>query len=135
MAYYNLLKYQMEKLKNSAKNFQDLIVWQKAHEFVLNIYSITKLLPADERFGLISQIRRSAVSIPANIAEGFRRKSPSDKIKFFNIAQSSLEETRYYLILIRDLKYADSNDLLLFIEEISKILNSYINSILLHSSV
>ena len=60
---------------------------------------MTKTFPTDERFGLTNQIRRSSVSIPANIAEGFKRKTETDKVRFFNIAQSSLEETRYYLIL------------------------------------
>jgi four helix bundle protein len=91
---------------------------------------MTKKFPDDERFGLTSQIRRSSVSIPANIAEGFRRKTKADKVKFFNISQSSLEETRYYLILSRDLEYAQTHDLIILIEEVSKLLVAYINSIL-----
>jgi four helix bundle protein len=116
--------------KHSAKSFQDLIVWQRAHELVLKIYQITKDFPEDERFGLTSQMRRSAVSIPANIAEGFKKWSKNDKARFLNIAQSSLEETRYYLILSRDLKYPTGESLLPKIEEVSKLLNSYYSKLL-----
>ena len=80
-----------------AKKFEDLIVWQKAHTFVLGVYSVTLKFPSDERFGLISQFRRAAVSIPANIAEGFRKKGKADKLRYYNISQGSLEECQYYL--------------------------------------
>ena len=70
------------RLTKGAKTFQDLIVWQKAHQFVLAIYTVTKKFPPDERFGLISQIRRASVSIPANIAEGFSKKTKPDKARF-----------------------------------------------------
>jgi four helix bundle protein len=86
-----------------AKSFQDLLVWQKAHRLVLEVYRPTKTFPRDEQYGLTSQMRRAAVSIPANIAEGFKRKGRADKGRFINTAQASLEETRYYLILARDL--------------------------------
>ena len=85
--------------REPARTFQDLVVWQKAHQFVLDVYKLTRQFPADERFGLIAQLRRSAVSIPANIAEGFKKRSKSDKVRFMNIAQGSLEESLYYLIL------------------------------------
>ena len=85
------------RLTKGAKTFQDLIVWQKAHQFVLAIYTVTKKFPPDERFGLISQIRRASVSIPANIAEGFSKKTKPDKARFYNIAKSSLEEVRRLL--------------------------------------
>jgi four helix bundle protein len=81
-------------------------------------------------FGLTSQIRRSSVSIAANIVEGYKKKGKLDKLRFFNIAQGSLEETRYYLILAKDLKYHDTKELLNSIEEISKMLNSYCNKII-----
>lgn len=90
-------------MTTTAKKFQDLIVWQKAHKFVLEVYKISQLFPKNEQYGLTSQFRRSAVSIPANIAEGFKKRGQADKARFFNIAQGSLEETRYYLILINDL--------------------------------
>ena len=94
--------------RNTAKTFEDLIVWQKAHAFVLSIYSFSGTFPKHEIFGLTSQFRRAAVSIPANIAEGFRKKSNKDKIRFYNIAQGSLEECRYYLILANDLGYGEN---------------------------
>ena len=111
--------------KETAKKFQDLIVWQKAHAFVLKVYSISQGFPKNEVFGLTSQFKRAAVSIPANIAEGFKKRSIKDKSRFFNIAQGSIEESRYYLILIHDLKFADTKDLLLLLEEVSKLLEAY----------
>jgi four helix bundle protein len=85
-------------------SFEDLIVWQKSHQLTLEIYRLTKSYPQDERFGLISQIRRSAVSVCANIAEG-QTKTRRDFSRFFEIARGSLEETKYHLILSRDLSY------------------------------
>lgn len=82
-----------------SKSFKDLIVWQKAHQFVLGVYRYTKHFPKDERFGLTAQFRDAAVSIAANIAEGFPKRTIPDKIRIMNIAQGSLEECRYYLIL------------------------------------
>ena len=116
-------------MRDSAKVFQDLIVWQKGHELVLGIYKMTQSLPREELFGLTSQIRRSAVSVCANVAEGFRRKGKADKIRFLNIAQSSLEETRYYLILIKDLEYGKTEKLNNTLAEVSKLLDSYIKKI------
>jgi four helix bundle protein len=92
------------------KDFTDLLVWQKSHQLALDIYKITRSFPAEERFGLISQMRRSAVSIPANIAEGFGKKGLRDKLNFYNIAQGSAEELKYYLILAKDLGYLADND-------------------------
>ena len=79
-------------MNTPAKTFRDLVVWQKAHQVVLSIYKSTTLFPDSERFGLTSQLRRSAVSIPANIAEGFKKTTSIDKARYFNIAQASLEE-------------------------------------------
>ena len=112
-----------------AKTFEDLLVWQKSHNLVLSIYRLTQSFPRNELFGLTSQIRRSAVSVPANIAEGFRRKGKADKLRFFNISQASLEETRYYLILTNDLEYADSTQLLQDLDEVGRILNAYMKTI------
>jgi len=114
---------------SASKNFKDLIVWQKAHQFVLSVYKMTKDFPKDEMYGLTSQFRRAAVSIAANIAEGFRKNGLLDKLRFYNIAQGSLEECRYYLLLTHDLEYADTSHLLLSLEEVSKILNSYMEKI------
>lgn len=116
-------------MKNTAKSFQDLLVWQKAHGLVLAIYEITGGFPKSEIYGLSAQLRRSAVSIPANIAEGFRKQSKKDKIRFMNIAQGSLEETRYYLILAKDLGYHDTSRQLDQSEEVSKMLDAYIKAI------
>ena len=113
-----------------ARSFQDLIVWQKAHQFVLSTYLFTEGFPKYELFGLSSQFRRAAVSIPANIAEGFKKKGRADKGRFMNIAQGSLEECRYYLILSGDLGYGTTQGLLLQIEEVSRVLESYTAAIL-----
>ena len=117
-------------MRKPARRFQDLIVWQKAHQFVLSVYSFTSTFPKVERYGLTSQLRRSAVSIPANIAEGFKKKGKADKVRYLNIAQGSLEESRYYLILASDLKYGVSSELLSQIGEVSKLLEAYSNAIL-----
>lgn len=112
-----------------AKKFEDLVVWQKAHQLVLEIYKLTRIFPQEELFGLTSQIRRAAVSVPANVAEGFKRKGKADKARFFNISQASLEEVRYYLILSQDLGYADTANLKANVDEISRMLDAYIRSI------
>ncbi len=112
-----------------AKGFEDLGVWQKSHRFVLEVYRLTQSFPNHERFGLISQIRRSAVSVPANIAEGFKKRGLADKLRYFNISQGSLEETRYYLILANDLGCADTKDLKENLDEISRMLDGYMKSI------
>lgn len=90
--------------------FQDLEVWQKAHQLVLATYRLTKQYPDDEKYGLISQMRRAAVSVPANIAEGFKRHGQADKTRFYNTSESSLEELKYYFILSHDLGYAGNLD-------------------------
>ena len=113
-----------------ARTFQDLLVWQKAHQFVLSVYRLTDGFPKNELFGLTSQLRRAAVSIPANIAEGFKKKSKIDKARFMNIAQGSLEECRYYLILSDDLKYGDCHQPMAQLEEVSRLLERYCSAIL-----
>ncbi|GAB63523.1 ribosomal protein [Candidatus Jettenia caeni] len=118
----------MERLP--AKSFQDLIVWQKAHQFVLAVYGFSNDFPKKELYGLTSQIRRAAISIAANIAEGFKKKTRADKVRFMNISQGSLEECRYYLILTEDLKYGNGLKLMSQLEEVSKLLESYSTSIL-----
>ena len=113
--------------------FQRVIAWQKAHEFVLLVYKISKHFPEDERFGLTSQLRRAAVSIEANIAEGYRKIGKPDKLRFLNIAQGSLEECRDYRILAKDLNYISDEEyeqLRLSILTTSKFLNAYCNGII-----
>lgn len=117
-----------------ARSFQDLIVWQKAYQFVLGLYRLTDSLPKHEVYGLTSQMRRAAVSIAANIAEGFRRRGRPDKARFMNISQGSVEESRCYLFLCRDLNYADTAFLLSSLEEVSKLLDSYSKAILASAS-
>jgi four helix bundle protein len=114
-----------------AKTFQDLLVWQKAHALVLGIYRLTAAFPKHETFGLCSQMQRAAVSVPANIAEGFKRRGRADKARFLNIAQASLEECRYFLILAQDLGYASTDSLLVLQDETSRFLDGYCHS--LHS--
>jgi four helix bundle protein len=116
--------------RGKAKTFQDLIVWQKAHQFVISVYHATEVFPNKEIYGLTSQFRRAAVSIPANIAEGFKKTGKLDKFRFMNIAQGSLEECRYYLILARDLGYSETRDLMSQAEEVSKLLDAYSKAIL-----
>lgn len=113
-----------------AQSFENLIIWQKAHLLVLDIYNFTSSFPGSEIYGLTSQFRRAAVSVPANIAEGFKKNGLADKVRFMNIAQGSLEECRYYLILANDLKYGDSTQLLLKLDNVSKLLEAYSVSII-----
>lgn len=94
----------------AVKKFTDLLVWREAHKLVLMVYGLTKDFPDTEKYGLVSQMRRAAVSIPANIAEGFKRHGIQDKIRFYNIAEGSLEELKYFLILSKDLMYIRSNE-------------------------
>ena len=115
--------------KEAAKRFTDLIVWQKAHQFVLNIYRLSANFPKSEIYGLTSQFRRAAISIPANIAEGFKKRGSADKVRFMNIAQGSLEECRYYLFLVKDLEYADTKELLCQIDEVGRLLAAYSKAI------
>jgi four helix bundle protein len=116
--------------KSHARTFQDLIVWQKAHRFVLSVYLFTECFPKKEIYCLTSQLRRAAISVPANIVEGFGKRGKSDKARFMNIAQGSLEECRYYLILSTDLGYGDNQVLMTQLEEVSRLLTKYHSSIL-----
>jgi four helix bundle protein len=111
------------------RTFQDLLVWRKAHELVLAVYAFTATFPKQETYGLALQMRRAAVSIPANIAEGFRRHGKADKARYMNMADASLEESRYYLILSQDLGYGDTSDLMASLEEVSRLLNAYASAI------
>ncbi|MEO9884731.1 MAG: four helix bundle protein [Balneola sp.] len=113
-----------------ARTFKDLLVWQKAHKFVLESYAYSNGFPKEELYGLTSQYRRASVSIAANIAEGFKKRGQKDKARFMNIAQGSLEECRYYLILAQDLGYGSTEKLNELLEEVSKMLSSYGRSIL-----
>lgn len=113
------------------KTFQDIKVWQKAHGLVIEIYKMTVKFPAEEKYCLSSQIRRAMVSVASNIVEGFKRKSVKDRVHFYNVADASLEEVKYQLLVARDLKYI--NEILYRVlinsaEEVSKMLNSWIKT-------
>jgi len=111
-------------------SFKNLEVWKAAHQAVLRTYRMTSRFPSDERFCLVQQMRKCAVSIPANIAEGFGRRRPKDKIRFYNISQASVEELRYYLILANDLGYAaESPGASELLDSIARMLNRLIASI------
>lgn len=112
-------------MDSPTSSFQDLLVWKKAHAFVLGTYSFTQSFPKTETYGLVSQFRRAAVSVAANIAEGYKKKGKLDKLRFFNISQGSLEECQYYLILSRDLGYGETNVLMALLNEVSKMLDNY----------
>jgi len=101
---------------------------------VLEVYQITGNFPKSEIYGLASQFRRASISIPANIAEGFKKKGDLDKVRFMNIAQASLEECRYYLILTKDLGYANTSESMLKLQEVSRLLDSYAKAILNNST-
>jgi four helix bundle protein len=124
----------MPSPRRAARTFRDLTVWQKAHEFVLAIYRFTESFPDREKYGLAHQMRRAAVSIPANIAEGFGKRSQAEKSRFLNIAEGSLEECRYYLILAQDLDYGETAALTKTLEELSRLLNGYARAILASGS-
>jgi four helix bundle protein len=85
--------------------FSELTVWQKAHELTLAAYQLTEKFPRSEQFGIVSQLRRSAASVSANIAEGFGRRTTKELLRCLQISRGELEETRYFLILSRDLKH------------------------------
>ena len=108
--------------------FKDLKVWQKAHQLTLLIYRTTSDFPPEEKFGLVSQMRRAAVSVSSNIVEGFRRSTTKDNIHFYNIADSSLEELKYQSLLSFDLNFLEKNaynQIISLGEEVSKMLHKW----------
>ncbi len=114
------------------KTFKELILWQKAHELTLNIYKITKDFPKEEVYALTSQVRRASVSIAANIAEGYKKKTKPHKLSFLNISEGSLEEVKYYLILSKDLEYIKKDTFIkleTLSDEVGRILSGYSNAI------
>jgi four helix bundle protein len=120
-----------ERQKNKIQDFKDLIAWQKGHQLVLMIYKITKEFPREEQFGLVNQLRRAAVSITSNIAEGFSRGSYKDKSKFYSMALGSLTEVQNQILISRDVGYTrleifnQVNELTI---EVNKIINGLIKS-------
>ena len=116
-------------MADKSQSFRDVIVWQKAHAFTLVIYKTTEAFPKHELFALTSQLRRAAASIPSNFAEGFRKRTTPDKIRHYNIAQASADECLYQMILAHDLKYADTTTLQANLEEVSRLLQGYVNGL------
>jgi four helix bundle protein len=114
-------------MAGKSQSFRDVIAWQKAHAFTLRLYRLTEKFPKHELFALTSQIRRCAVSVPSNFVEGFRRRTKPDKLRFYNTAQASADECLYQLILAHDLGYADTTELQSDLEEVSRLLQGYVN--------
>ena len=104
------------------RKFTDLQVWERSHRLVLEVYRLSRHFPIAERFGLTAQLRRAAMSVPANIAEGAKRESQRDFAHFLNIAEGSLAETQYLMVLGRDLGYANPVDLERLLEEVEQIM-------------
>lgn len=115
--------------RGTAKSFRDLIVWQKAHQLTLKVYEVSKSFPKEELYGLTSQLKRASISVAANIAEGFKKRGKADKLRFLNIAQGSLSETECYLVLVKDLTYADTALLMQDADEVGRVLEGYMKKI------
>jgi four helix bundle protein len=122
----------MESAKNTIRSFKDLLVWQRSMELVVRIYRITQKLPASEQFGLTSQLRRAAVSVPSNIAEGYGRQSTGNYRQFLSISRGSLMEIETQIDICERLNYLvqpDTENIFKEITEISKMLTSLISKI------
>jgi four helix bundle protein len=119
-------------------SFKDIKAWQLAHQFVIDVYRTTRTFPDVERYGLCSQFQRAAVSIAANIAEGYKKLGKADKLRFLNTSQGSLEECRYYILLSKDLEYIGNDTYLYLNDEIEKVswfLNAYCKGIINNNGV
>lgn len=112
---------------SKSQSFRDVLAWQKAHAFALSVYRLTESFPKHELYGPTSQLRRAAGSVPAKFVEGFRKRTIPDKLRFYNVAQASADECLYQLILAHDLNYADTILLQESLEEVSRLLQGYIN--------
>jgi four helix bundle protein len=122
----------MSEESNKIKSFNDLFAWQEGHKLVLSIYKATKIWPAEERFGLVSQIRRAAVSVTSNIAEGFSRNTWKDKVQFYSISLGSITEVQNQLLIAKDLEYFNTDDFYTLDEcavTVNKLLNGLIKAI------
>lgn len=115
-----------------AKTFRDIKAWQVAYQFVLKVYQATVKFPPVETYGLTSQLRRAAVSITLNIAEGFKRQTVPDRLHFYNMAQASLEETKCASLLAKDLGYLDAPTFAVLwgsAEESSRLLHGWMSAL------
>ena len=124
----------LPSVRPAARSFRDLVVWQQAHAFVLAVSRYTAGLPKPETYGLSLQMRRAAISIAANVAEGFAKRTKPEKARYLNIAEGSVEESRYYLILAQDLGYGEAQTLTNALEDVSRLLNAYARAILASGS-
>jgi len=104
------------------QHYSKLEVWRRSHQLVLALYRCTDSLPVTERYGLTAQLRRAASSVPTNIAEGSKRATPSDYAHFLNIAEGSLSETEYLLLLSRDLGYVSHDVARNYLAEVAELL-------------
>lgn len=116
-------------MEGPSKSFRDVLVWQKAHAFALATWRVTASFPKEELFVITAQLRRAAMSVPSNFVEGFRKRTTPDKLRFYNIAQGSADECLYHLILAHDFGYSDTALLQADLEEVSPLLQGYINGI------
>ena len=119
-------------------SFERIVAWQKAHQFTINVYIMTKHFPEDERYGLTSQFRRAAVSIGANIAEGYKKLGKLDKLRFLNIAEGSLAECENYIILSKDIDYINEEEYTIlhnYAEETGRLLTAYSNGIINNNGI
>lgn len=110
------------------RDFRGLVVWQKAHEVTLQIYQASSSFPSEERFGLTAQLRRAALSIPTNVAEGCGRQAEGDFRRFLEIASGSASETEYLLLLASDLNYLDADSAATLtdqVKEVKRMLSSF----------
>ncbi len=119
-------------MEKQIQHFYDLAVWKQAHELALEIYALTKSFPREELFGVTSQLRRAAMSVAANIAEGFGRFHFKDKIRFYYQARGSLAETQNHLLFVRDLRLIETTrcaELISKAEQLHQLINGLIRSI------
>lgn len=116
-------------MESKSKCFEELLVWKKMHNVVLNVYKLTNKFPKSELFGITNQLRRAAVSVSANIVEGYSKISKADKLRFYNIAQGSLEEADYFLLLSKDLGFAETDELRRKVDEVGRMLKGYMHSV------
>lgn len=113
---------------STISHFTDLVTWQKAHELAVSVYRITETFPRSEIFGITSQLRRAAVSVSANIAEGFKRRSRDDQRHFYTIAAGSLAEVEALALVARDVGYLNVNwaQLKLLLDDNARLLTAWI---------
>lgn len=119
-------------------SFERIVAWQKAHQSTLLVYKVTQSFPDNEHYGLVSQFRRAAVSIGANIAEGYKKLGKADKLRFLNISEGSLAECENYIVLSRDLGFVGEEDYLLLhnsAEEVGRLLTAYSNGIINNNGI